>query len=1166
MFASRPSCVPCFVTSSQIDVPEHVLEYDGGDTASIPGKLFNPIKLELPLDLDIDEATRTSLPNTFRVSTVKLRKHRTKVPNRPKFEAILDLDYGDQPEPAASKGISADQAMAVSHVLNFLPNVVVNESTDLPTSLTVYSTSTRNTLTDLIENLSPLALPETHGETLLVILVTANYAAELTANGTVIPSMLSRLVPEPSEFGSSRGIQTLVAVVDKLPTRASSPLTRPERSVRLRSSKVASDDPGTEGISVSISTSTHYFATETTRDNWSTDSNRFTHSLEPDKPATLTFNINPSHSEVLQGLTGDATDMSDVRAYSVQMPLSATIFQNGMKSTLILGRYVRQDGAKDFSLQRQQAVQHAQVTLAASPGVGTTNTTSINLPLLRLTNSKSVTSCMGNIVREMGPPGDVFEKASQPASLQLETAVAEYFKSTGVAPHAMSVWALVIPKDFSKSTNDKQSRLSSALTPSPSLFDILPDAASHWKYPGSPFLGLDNVRIDELFARGVRLVRVTSGGGGWGNKAGLLSFDPDTSYETTAVPFAEALLGPDFVEDSEPTSGLKEIAKKGDLVQFHCLPDQIINPETQLPRREIHESRPGEISVDFGVVPSTVDELVTEEQEENVTQGHNVAVIRNHFGALSEKGMSLKIRTFDTEQAVVTPVDRDTKIDVPFSRFSIRHLPWFTGASYRKSDDVDDKKDPQADSEDAMFAAVEKATNKTLRKHDIEVEQEDMATKKTRGQLQLKPTMPRRSTYHGWENRASLHTSIPHRNAIKQDASDRTQDSEINVPKYTGSIEADREKQAEPQPEPLNRHSNTSGRKENVALEHEKRPEPIAYSVSATIRPKPLVIKKHAYDLRDDSVSPHAAILSKRAARQVHLEKTLDLQRKIRKDDGNLPRAPFTIRKDRGSNHLARPALADTPPSPPTAPLTSRSTAREKHVLSLATRLDNRSLSGSPETIDKVKSLLATLPPSKARTTLSTAFYRAVMRWYQEHKVQLREQGICDGKDAFRTYEIDPNAFRTWEIHAPSAKPSSKAHALGRNRARRAATGEELLDAVAREEAGKKKRGTRKPTGRTRRLVTDLPESEERGQAGRINSRVRLARRERGRKELLDLTPSDFTSAASSVSSQQDTRAAVGGAHQDVAEREQRKAEQVRKLREAMRSLAAVWGENDRVR
>ncbi|TKX23276.1 hypothetical protein C1H76_4343 [Elsinoe australis] len=704
---------------------QDIIDLPKAETTSHNGKLSRPLKLEIPYEF-APHLSRQDRPPSLQVSKIQIRRHSASRDDpRPRYQAVLDLQYEDDPH--AKETLSADRAKTVTTVLNFLPNVLVDETSTTAKSLTVFSKSTENSLSDLVEQLVPLALPQTHGEPLFIILATPSYASELASNKDVVPSILSKLLPESPESESMKSCQTLVAIVDKLPTRTPVPENVSNaRNAKYRSGKVMCEDNGMEGLTIAVSTSTHFFANDLAVDNWSTESTRFTHSLEGDKPSTITFSMNPDHGEVLQDLLSrpDLEDPTAVRSYSVQLPLATTIFQNGMRSTLLHGRYTKGNNSNQFACLSRRQIQNAQVALTTSPGVGASNAMALSMPLLKLTNSRKVATCMGNIVREMGPPHDILKQASQPASQQLESAVAQYFKAAGIAPHAMSVWALIIPKHLAQANGTDAQDLATSLTPVIEHEGELPDSELFWKHPGSPWLGLkEDQRLGDLFAHGVKLCKVTSGGGGWGNKAGLLSFDPDTSFESTTAPFAESLLGPDFDDNSKPTSGLKEIAEEGDLVQFHFVPDSVLNPVDPAARPQILRTRSGEQSVEFGVVPSTIDEQTMEDGQSSTDEGQKTTALVNHFGALSERGLSMRIKTFEMSTGIVRPQEKETKIDVPFSRFSIRHLSSAPivrqqpsgprskkPAQAQETERGDGLVSQRGNNEDAMFDAVFKAT------------------------------------------------------------------------------------------------------------------------------------------------------------------------------------------------------------------------------------------------------------------------------------------------------------------------------------------------------------------------------------------------------------------------------------------------------------------------
>jgi hypothetical protein len=200
-------------------------------------------------------------------------------------------------------------------------------------------------------------------------------------------------------------------------------------------------------------------------------------------------------------------------------------------------------------------------------------TVDAHLPLKQLTFPRRIEAGMGNILKQTSSETNT----PQGASGELEKAVLDYISS----PSTLS--------------------LSERLT----IFARLT--------PHSP------TAHENLFtAPGARIHRVLSGGGGWGNKAGLLSLDPQS--ETQAQGFSNGF---------ESGEG---IVKVGEYVQFFIAE-----------RRGGDDPRRGVV---FGCVPK-VEELVEQGGKEEEV------VIDGLFGGASEEGVWVGDRKMDVPGGVV---------------------------------------------------------------------------------------------------------------------------------------------------------------------------------------------------------------------------------------------------------------------------------------------------------------------------------------------------------------------------------------------------------------------------------------------------------------------------------------------------------------------------------
>lgn len=176
-----------------------------------------------------------------------------------------------------------------------------------------------------------------------------------------------------------------------------------------------------------------------------------------------------------------------------RVPLANTLFQNGKRFTMYKDFWeVKFDYTHhEWAIERRSHEdglgrrEQSHLTIGAIQRSSTKR-----IPLTSLTMPRQVISAYGNVISRLSEESET--KDGFPASSELETSVPAFIRHRNVQPGVqVQVFALVTPKD----------RRSSAQ---------LPPEACFWE-------------------RGSRLHRVTSGGGGWGQKAGLLSLDPAVS-------------------------------------------------------------------------------------------------------------------------------------------------------------------------------------------------------------------------------------------------------------------------------------------------------------------------------------------------------------------------------------------------------------------------------------------------------------------------------------------------------------------------------------------------------------------------------------------------------------------------------------------------------------
>ncbi|KAF3940337.1 hypothetical protein ABW19_dt0201783 [Dactylella cylindrospora] len=184
--------------------------------------------------------------------------------------------------------------------------------------------------------------------------------------------------------------------------------------------------------------------------------------------------------------------------HRIKLSLANTLFQTGKPSTMVYHwkDYQPKTGSQEKSASRAVEVKDLTISLSHSLRFKS----SVYLPLERLTKPRKIIAGNGNILKQLGTsttPGDA-EKDPFPASKELEAAVEKWFQThplydpEALEKHPVAIFARVM------------------------------------EHPSS--IPLDNLILGDnppIVIKGKwRLLRVISGGGGWGNNAGLLALDP----------------------------------------------------------------------------------------------------------------------------------------------------------------------------------------------------------------------------------------------------------------------------------------------------------------------------------------------------------------------------------------------------------------------------------------------------------------------------------------------------------------------------------------------------------------------------------------------------------------------------------------------------------------
>ncbi|KAL2834977.1 hypothetical protein BDW59DRAFT_155803 [Aspergillus cavernicola] len=323
--------------------------------------------------------------------------------------------------------------------------------------------------------------------------------------------------------------------------------------------------------------------------------------------------------------------------HQVGLRLANTIFLNGKENTLFGTRWAHNPTLKKLNLEESVDLSTCSVTITPRKIHN-----SLELPLHPVGERRKVISSMGNIVRQIAKHADSRSNEPMPASSELEKELPRYIAEHNITDQRVSVWALI--EKSAENPYDKSRHSPSSLA--------------------------------ESIQMGAKLHRVMSGGGGWGKKQGLLSLDPEMSFQQAdnedlltlhgifspnreesthevASPFEQRM----FMED---LSTLSQAAEPGDYVQFFA---SIEGYQRQDSHNTASEYLEESLSCDFGVMSDADTILSPGIQQSDLT------VIPNYFGALSEKAITYLQPVNEARSNDVS--DTCTKIDVPGSRVAL---------------------------------------------------------------------------------------------------------------------------------------------------------------------------------------------------------------------------------------------------------------------------------------------------------------------------------------------------------------------------------------------------------------------------------------------------------------------------------------------------------------
>ena len=441
-----------------------------------------------------------------------------------------------------------------------------------------------------------------------MILVTPAHLSLLEDGNAFIPDLLRQEV-ELSQPGQV--FDVMAAVVDRIPhLHAPTEENRSRNGVSLSySSAGATTRDGSEGVSVAILDSS-----SAAPGLWATQQDspeRETMSIQ--QRCTLTFTI-PSSTRAnteVQKLVGQ-----DLASRMLQLPVANTVFQNGRTATLFAQRWIlQQQHHSNALLVPDQKVWIPQQALDLNGLAKETSVDqSLHSDLIPITPPRTIKAAIGNIIRRVSAAGS--PEAITPASNELERAISKGFKNGSIPDQPAEVWALVKPKGYAPHMSCETVKASPELD------------------------GLHKALLS-----GCRLHKVLSGGGGWGEKQGLLALDPDSDYSPSQQAF-QSSIGDEQDTEAEKLQTLGEVVKPGDIVTFYARNPSLAQTNTFVlgPYLGAHSSL-APLYLMFGSLPSTMDAMPDQLPTNIASEESDCVILEGCFGMLSEQGMSLTVRT-----------------------------------------------------------------------------------------------------------------------------------------------------------------------------------------------------------------------------------------------------------------------------------------------------------------------------------------------------------------------------------------------------------------------------------------------------------------------------------------------------------------------------------------
>ncbi|KAI4245639.1 MAG: hypothetical protein L6R40_002440 [Gallowayella cf. fulva] len=235
---------------------------------------------------------------------------------------------------------------------------------------------------------------------------------------------------------------------------------------------------------------------------------------------------------------------------TVKLPVANTIFHNGRESTIQAQRWIVGETILEPALACIKRTWLKEQVLRMAfpfPDAPDKFPTQVFIPLSPITRPKRVATSMGNVIRQFYARNEHLE----PASKDLETAVAHWISQTGNERKAVEVWALISPPKGLRTFN--------------------------------------NYNFSKVIRNGGHFHKVLSGGGGWGNRQGLLALDPEVDFDVTPKLRMTEDLESEFAEDRSRASS--QVVNPGDMVSLKRFLDDFLNALFRLWNDTIYNGR-----------------------------------------------------------------------------------------------------------------------------------------------------------------------------------------------------------------------------------------------------------------------------------------------------------------------------------------------------------------------------------------------------------------------------------------------------------------------------------------------------------------------------------------------------------------------------------------------